>query len=555
MVELFTHKYPYTDFHELNLDWIISKVIQMDTKLTNFVSLNTIKYADPIGWDITTQYGTNTVVMDQATGIAYISSQPVPAGVSIGDTDYWSVIFDLQAIIGNITDNLTFHNNGSSPTLLGDVNEGDWILWNNALYVATVNMIAGTALIEGSNVEKASVEDLTKSYTDALAALVGLLSDLQTSDTSSIVNAINSVLSDIGTIIGNLIDLTTTDKSSIVNAINEVVGSVASLSLEVGDLANLTTTDKTSIVNSINEVVNHVNSIKTIYVNVKDYGATGDGVTDDTAAINDALAVAQSYDLGATLFFPAGEYLISNTITIPYVSGHGLGGVSILGEGRYSSVIFTNLDIDLIQYIGGGLEPDDSDSLFGVGVQDIYLRYLGGNSNHTGISFSYCHQIFMKNVRVRYFKTGVFLAHTGNSSFYNVGISCNVQNGRGFDVGDRSVSNSYISCFFAASGDAVGLNNGAVGFWASRGNISDQNIIYFDCGGSCVEAVHIDGSNTVTNQTGDINIIDLVCETYYGVVLYNMNKHGNVNIIGGWFNCTGERAGIYLTSSNGVSVN
>ena len=72
MLDLFTNKYPYTDFHELNLDWLISKLIAMNVKLDNFVSLNTIKYADPIAWDITRQYETNTVVIDANTGATII---------------------------------------------------------------------------------------------------------------------------------------------------------------------------------------------------------------------------------------------------------------------------------------------------------------------------------------------------------------------------------------------------------------------------------------------------------------------------------------------------
>ena len=47
-------------------------------------------------------------------------------------------------------------------------------------------------------------------------------------------------------------------------------------------------------------------------VDVKDFGAKGDGITDDTEAITDALA---SFTEG-TLFFPKGHYLISDTITI-----------------------------------------------------------------------------------------------------------------------------------------------------------------------------------------------------------------------------------------------
>jgi hypothetical protein len=45
-------------------------------------------------------------------------------------------------------------------------------------------------------------------------------------------------------------------------------------------------------------------------VSVKDYGAVGDGVANDTAAIEAALAASN------TIFFPAGEYLISGNINI-----------------------------------------------------------------------------------------------------------------------------------------------------------------------------------------------------------------------------------------------
>lgn len=54
------HKAPYTNFHDLNLDWIIEVLNEFNTKLTDFVSLATIKYADPIQWDITSQYEANT---------------------------------------------------------------------------------------------------------------------------------------------------------------------------------------------------------------------------------------------------------------------------------------------------------------------------------------------------------------------------------------------------------------------------------------------------------------------------------------------------------------
>ncbi len=45
--------------------------------------------------------------------------------------------------------------------------------------------------------------------------------------------------------------------------------------------------------------------------NVRDYGATGNGVTDDTAAIN--LAIAAVPSTGGTVVFPRGTYLVSTT--------------------------------------------------------------------------------------------------------------------------------------------------------------------------------------------------------------------------------------------------
>ena len=48
------------------------------------------------------------------------------------------------------------------------------------------------------------------------------------------------------------------------------------------------------------------------YIDVRDYGATGDGVTDDTAAIQAAENAAD--DANSDLYFPPGTYLISSTV-------------------------------------------------------------------------------------------------------------------------------------------------------------------------------------------------------------------------------------------------
>ena len=65
--------------------------------------------------------------------------------------------------------------------------------------------------------------------------------------------------------------------------------------------------------------------------NVKAYGATGDGVTDDTSAIADAAAAVTAAG-GGILWFPSGTYLVS--------SGTALSsGTLALGAGRSNTTI------------------------------------------------------------------------------------------------------------------------------------------------------------------------------------------------------------------------
>lgn len=62
-------------------------------------------------------------------------------------------------------------------------------------------------------------------------------------------------------------------------------------------------------------------------INVKNYGAVGDGSTNDTAAINLAITALGSAGAGATLCFPPGTYLVDG-LTIS-----GLSHFSVVGDG------------------------------------------------------------------------------------------------------------------------------------------------------------------------------------------------------------------------------
>ncbi len=72
------------------------------------------------------------------------------------------------------------------------------------------------------------------------------------------------------------------------------------------------------------------------FATVKDFGATGDGVTDDTAAINRALYQLYCREVNPqirrSLFFPAGVYRVTSAIEIPPYA-------TLWGEGSDNSII------------------------------------------------------------------------------------------------------------------------------------------------------------------------------------------------------------------------
>jgi len=111
-----------------------------------------------------------------------------------------------------------------------------------------------------------------------------------------------------------------------------------------------------------------IDSIPMYVFNVKFYGATGNGTTDDITAINTALTAAD----GKALYFPAGTYVISAPITA------AVDNVRIYGDGPRASIIYLEDGANDIMMTTGG---------DGWIIEDI--GFDGNDANNTGT----CHGI------------------------------------------------------------------------------------------------------------------------------------------------------------------
>lgn len=130
-------------------------------------------------------------------------------------------------------------------------------------------------------------------------------------------------------------------------------------------------------------------------INVKSSGARGDGHTDDTAAINRAIARSS---VGDTVVFPAGAYVISYPgITLDpgrRYSGDRHSESRLVGTGGYNvATSRTNLAVDLtldhLVFEGGGLRLDGNNPARSISVTDCTFRNIVTNNEnwttHMGI--------------------------------------------------------------------------------------------------------------------------------------------------------------------------
>ncbi len=274
----------------------------------------------------------------------------------------------------------------------------------------------------------------------------------------------------------------------------------------------------------------HNRMIEDARVNVKDYGAVGDGTTNDTAAIQAAL------DTGFDVYFPAGDYLITSALTPRtggwFGQGDGQRGfVSTLTDNdariRCSGINDGNAFIATPPRVMKNIWIYGEDKT-GLGVAYGAEANFGGASNR-----------FWENIRISHFEKGLKGYNWFSNTWQNIWVDTNVY---GIDISPTVTSpdggyftstnwnNVYIS-----DNDDYGLN---INVPQGTKTFTGQNIVIErNAGTSGTAQAHL------TNVGW--NIDGLYLEGSASVDAMRLNSCG-LNISSGFINGTN---GINLTSN------
>jgi len=202
-------------------------------------------------------------------------------------------------------------------------------------------------------------------------------------------------------------------------------------------------------------------------ISVKDFGATGDGVTDDYTAIAAAIAVASV--LGGIVFFPAGTYRTSATLSV-LASGVVLQGVGV------QSIIISDLAVTPAIKFG------DAPSVTGVvhsGIKSMRVTRATGTPDNAsiGIDFQLFNYAMDEDVLVE--RSGINRRITGNNPGISIEYDCLRPSSRNAKIYHLQIQHVAGVKIF---GGQLGMNGGET--WDCTAMIcvtGEANDVNFDC--------------------------------------------------------------------------
>lgn len=178
-------------------------------------------------------------------------------------------------------------------------------------------------------------------------------------------------------------------------------------------------------------------------LSVKSFGAIGDGITDDTAAIQRVIDAASSmvyplpggslvgtqiYFTGATVYFPRGTYFVSSTLII---SSPAIG---FLGDGHSQSIVYRSGDYGDTILLSPN--PVSATPLEGISIQDLgFLATHPAPTSGAHINMTVCYEATLHNLRLLGHYGGISLTACSNVSASNIRMGSGYLNWSSIVVG------------------------------------------------------------------------------------------------------------------------
>lgn len=332
------------------------------------------------------------------------------------------------------------------------------------------------------------------------------------------------------------ITLNTTDKT-IAGAINELNSGLTEVGAKVTTLEEKVNENHTELTEKLEETNTQLSDIiaNNLTVSVKDYGALGDGVTDDTQAFINALNALKPN--GGYLFIPKTPnfYRITNQIEITNEHGY----VVVYGEGKSSHIKLTQKSSNghLIGFLG-----TTGSKLNGGCAKDLHLStYLSEtNQDDNCIGTMYSDNIVFDNIYVSECTWKGITAQRGVTNFKIK--NCYVENCKeaGITVEFSDCENIYIENSTVKNIDKIGVHITNAGDVNKMNNVYITNVTVDGCSEhnvacSGIDNGHIDKLSSLSSQNGhgiqiynSLNISIDKCDVrnngYAGINVQNSNN-------------------------------